>query len=161
RLVLWIAAGVAVFCALELAAGTLELLAAAFGRAIPAVNDAPYRAPTVSEFWSRRWNLVMTRILQERCFKPLVRWNVGLAWFSCFVLSAAIHAYAMGAALGTVPAISWGAFFLIQPVVIIVERRLGVRRWAWYAGRLWTMAMLLLTLPLFAEPVLRLALSRW
>mgnify|MGYP003350367823 CR=1 FL=1 len=49
------------------------------------------------------------------------------------------------------------ASVLLQVALLLAERGLGVRKWRPLWGRLWTIASLLLTAPLFIEPVLRLA----
>lgn len=152
----WFAGGIMAFAAFEMAGALINVVTAWWGLSVPPVNDAPYRARSVSEFWAKRWNLVMTRILRDRAFRPLARRGAGAALFASFALSAVIHAYCMGVALGALCALSWGAFLLAQPLIIVAERRLGVRRWPHAVGWLWTAVALAVLSPLFTEPALRL-----
>jgi hypothetical protein len=55
----------------------------------------------------------------------------------------------------------WGAFFLVQPPLIAVERRMKVRRWRPAAGRAWTLAALAIASPLLVEPALQLVEPSW
>jgi hypothetical protein len=54
-----------------------------------------------------------------------------------------------------------GAFFLVQPLFIVAERRMRVRRWLPAAGRAWTLAILTITSPLFVEPALQIIEPSW
>lgn len=149
----WISVGLGTYFAFELTGALLGVLAGFCGLALPLVNDEPYRSRSLSEFWSKRWNLVFSRVLRDVCFKPLARTSPAGALLVSFMLSAFIHAYVMAVALGAMAAVFWAAFFLVQPIFIALERRLRVRFWADWARRAWTVAILLVLLPLFAEPL--------
>lgn len=55
----------------------------------------------------------------------------------------------------------WGTFFVVQPLLIAVERWMKVRRWRPAAGRAWTLAVLAITSPLIVEPALQLIEPSW
>jgi hypothetical protein len=48
------------------------------------------------------------------------------------------------------------AFFLLQPLLLALERRLRIRHWPVAARRVWTAAALAIGAPLFGEPFIRL-----
>jgi hypothetical protein len=50
----------------------------------------------------------------------------------------------------------WGAFFFVQPLLILLERRMKVRRWHPAAARGWTLSALAVTCPLIVEPTLQI-----
>jgi len=95
-------------------------------------------------------------VLRDRCFTPLSRVSPMFALTASFTVSALIHAYAIGAALGMSAAASWALFFLAQPLAIAVERRIRVRRWPEPAARAWTVGTVIVLSPLFAGPLVRL-----
>jgi hypothetical protein len=148
----WLALAVGTLVAFEGVTALIHLATAAVGIAAPPVHDSPLRSRSVAEFWARRWNRVMNRLLHDLCFRPLARRGALLALAATFLASAAVHAYAMGAAAGSLGALSWGAFFLVQPLAIVAERRLRVRSWPPALGRVWTLAVRLALFPLSADP---------
>lgn len=152
----WLAGAVMGFAGFEALVALVLGLASLVGLRPPVLHDRPYLARSVAEFWGRRWNRVVSRILRERCFAPLARRSAGLALVAVFAASAAIHAYAAAVALDAVAAASWAAFFLAQPALIAAERRIGARRFSDLAGRAWTAAALAVVGPLFLEPFVRL-----
>jgi hypothetical protein len=148
--------GVMIFAAFESLVGFTQFLTQLLGVNAPPLNDAPYRSRSLSEFWARRWNLVVAKILRERCFRPFARKGVAPSLLLVFAVSGAAHVYTIGAALGSRAALSWAVFFLAQPVLIGAERWLGVRRWPHAAGMAWTGTTLAVVLPFFVAPALRL-----
>lgn len=151
----WTAGAVLTLAAFEVVVATVELAAAASGWTAPLMHDSPHLARSVGEFWGQRWNLIVSGILRDRAFLPLARRAPLLGLAASFALSAAIHAYLIGFAGGAWAALAWAAFFLLQPLAIAAERRLGVRRWPRWAGRAWTITVLGLLSPLMVEPGLR------
>lgn len=152
----WTAGAVVALAALEQAAGFIHATLAALGWAGPIIHDAPHRSRSVAEFWGARWNLLVGRILREHVFRPLAHRDPWLALTASFVVSAAIHGYLIGIAFGAAAALAWTAFFLLQPVLIAAERRLGVRHWPAAAAWTWTAGTLLALSPLVTEPALRM-----
>mgnify|MGYP001263460096 FL=1 len=147
--------GVVVLALAEIVTGVVGIVSGVVGVALPPVHDAPYRSRTVSEFWNRRWNPAAGRWLRESCFLPLAHRGVPFALVATFAASAALHAYLIVVA-DPWAALSWAGFFLAQPLLIVLERALRVRRWPHVAGQAWTMATLTLLVPLVFSPVLPL-----
>jgi hypothetical protein len=151
----WYVGGLALVLALFDAFDALiALLAAAFGRAVPPVNRAPFGSTSLADFWGTRWNRIIGTILREHLHRPFARRSAVAGMLAAFVFSAAFHAYLMGIVQGPWHALAWAAFFLLQPPLIAIERQLRVRRWRPAFGRAWTLAVLGLLLPLFIEPAL-------
>ena len=145
----------------ELNSNIVRLLSAACGVHFAAVHVHPYRSRTITEFWSRRWNLLGARWFRQHAFLPLRARSVTLALFTLFGLSAAIHVYLIASVVPARWMAMCAAFFLSQPVLIIAERRLRVRTWPAHAARVWTFTLLIALLPLVLTPLLaalRLAL---
>jgi hypothetical protein len=115
------------------------------------VHDHPHRSTTLSEFWSRRWNRTGARWFRERAFLPARSAGVASALFALFAVSGVMHAYLVAA----VTRLPWMvvAFFLAQPVLLLVERQMRVRRWPPLAARMWTIATLAAALPLLLLPL--------
>lgn len=104
----------------------------------PCVMQSPWRASSVSEFWSRRWNSTMQQLFKETCVLDPRR---PLGVFAIFLTSSLLHVYpllllGLSWKLCTVPVI----FFILQGCAVVCERRVGACR-----GRLWTTCWILLT----------------
>ncbi|XP_073026328.1 acyl-CoA--sterol O-acyltransferase 1-like isoform X1 [Primulina eburnea] len=80
-------------------------IAAAMARSLlgaelePQFNE-PYLSTSLQDFWGRRWNLMVTRILRPTVYIPVLHWSTGLmgrdwaplpAVMSTFVVSGLIH----------------------------------------------------------------------
>jgi hypothetical protein len=133
--------------------GVLGLL----GAASPPIQRAPIAARSLREFWGERWNLVVNRWLRAHCFLPLARRRApGLGLALAFLVSAGIHAWFIGVALGPRMAACMGLYFVVQGLLLALELPLRVLRWPAPLGRAWMLAGTLLPSPLFVEPMLRL-----
>lgn len=145
------------YCTADAIAGTVRALFLLGGVSTPLVQDRPILSRSVGEFWSRRWNRAVHEWLMRHCFMPLARRRrprLGLAW--AFVVSAAIHAWLVAAAIGDLEMTLWMAgFFLLQGAVIGLERRLDVGSWPTLARHVWTVGWLGGSSPLFIESFLR------
>ena len=105
--------------------------------------NAPLFASSVSEFWSKRWNLAFRDYAHVAVFSPLVRRLGGAgAVFAGFVFSGIIHDLAI-----SVPARGgYGGpslYFILQAVAVLLERKLqksGVDLEGRWRGRIWTTA---------------------
>lgn len=150
-----LALGVAVFAAFEFMDRTVRVVGARAGWTLPRISRKAHAAASLTEFWGTRWNVVISDILREHVFAPRGR-TPRLALTLAFLASALAHFYLVAPGTGLVPAISMAGFFLVQPPLIAAERALRVRRWSPGARRAWTLGMLALFFPLFAEPALRL-----
>jgi hypothetical protein len=105
--------------------------------------DAPWRARSLNEFWTKRWNLAFVS-LNRLLFMPTLRRTAGIpgAVVGAFFISGVLHE----AALSYPAAAGWGgplAYFAIQAALIRKQ------------GRVWTAAALFLPLPLLFHPAAR------
>jgi hypothetical protein len=129
----------------------------ASGTALRPIHETPVAARSLRDFWGKRWNRTVSAWLYRFCFRPLVRRrhpNLGVVW--AFFVSGALHAWVPLVALGASAALSWGAFFCLQGVFVLVEDALHVPAWPVPLARVWTLAILLATSPLFVYPLLSL-----
>lgn len=158
-LVRWLAGGIALLALAEMITAGLPLVAALLGVTVPALMRSPYRSASVGEFWAQRWNILTSqKIFRPGCFAPLARRSPAFALCAAFALSGVWHTLLGLMVLGYGRwrlCLACGAFFLVQPLFIATERRLGVRRWGPIAQHAWALAALTLTSPLFVEPVLQ------
>jgi hypothetical protein len=157
----WLAGGIGLFSCAEIAAACHELVTGFFGLNVPPPFDAPYKSKSLGEFWSIRWNLPASQVLRRYCFDPLKRRGATLALFVTFAVSALGHAGLADVALGRVAAVSCAIFFLLQPLLIDVERGLAIRHWKPAVRQIWTLAVLAVTSPLVVEPILRIVDKVW
>lgn len=148
---LWI---VALF---ETISQSIAVISLMFGAEIPPLHDAPYKARSLREFWSVRWNKLVGRWIREHCYAPLARRDYEkLALTASFVASAAIHLYITSVLLDVRWGLIMAALFLLQVPLLFAEDALSIRRRSTVAGRIWTLGVLTLLSPLFTEPVLRI-----
>lgn len=129
----------------------------AIGFAFPPLHVSPILSRSVQEFWGERWNRTVNDWLRTNCFLPLARRRrpvLGVA--AAFVSSAALHAYMTIVPLGLEMAGWMTAYFLLQPLLMGIERLLGVARWSAPAAHLWTVIVMVLPSPLFVEPLLQI-----
>ena len=128
--------------------------------------DAPLlRATSLSDFWSRRWNLLIHGLFRRSVFVPLTRgrgvpaWAAGLA---AFAISGAFHEYAFALQQ---PALRQSAgrcavFFLAQAPIVSAEKLARARMappWPMSRSGLactafWTLAVVPLA-PMFLHPL--------
>ncbi len=151
----WLAGGVAVLGFSEMLTVCMPLVSRLFGIALPQLMNSPWRSTSIGEFWSKRWNVrTSEELFRPLCYAPLARRSVALAVVATFGFSAVIHALLanMGTGLWGI-SLACGAFFMVQPLFIGLERVMRVRRWRPAAGWLWTLAVLAITSPLFVEPL--------
>jgi len=139
----------------------IEVAYAALGFTTPSLHNAPLSSRTVQELWGERWAKPVSLWLGETFFRPFARRRrPATGALAAFTVSAGFHAYGVWVALGVVtglPMTAWMfAFFVAQALVMAVERRLGVKKWAPWAGHLWTVTLMLATAPMFLEPTARI-----
>jgi hypothetical protein len=158
----WLTGGIGVLALGEMATTGPNFVMAALGINVPPFFQSPSRSVTISEFWSKRWNRAAGEFLRRCCFAPLARWGAVFAMFATFAISAVGHALMAFFVLGRWKiAVIFGAFFLVQPLLIAAERRLAVRRWRPEAGRAWTLTSLAITSPMIIEPTLQFTDRFW
>ena len=123
------------------------------GIQVPPFQRAPILARSVSDFWSRRWNRVVSAWLNELVYRPIAReHSIAAAAIAAFTVSGLLHGW-LFAPLGIAAAAMAALFFVIQGLAMMAERRLHVRRWPEAAARAWTVAVILVPLPLLYVPV--------
>lgn len=153
----WGAGVVFVYTAVETVVSVVILFYGLIGVDPRPLHDDPIRSRTITEFWSRRWNRAVHRFLKQNFFAPMARrGHTELGMVLAFIASALIHFGFMLPAVGAPWAGMMGAFFLLQLPFLWAERALGVVRWRPPLARIWTLGLLLVSSPLFVEPVLRI-----
>jgi hypothetical protein len=154
----WLACGFAFLAFGEMVTASHDFLTAMMGLTAPSLMRSPVLSVSLNEFWTRRWNMAASELgFRALCFTPLARRGIVLALFAAFFASAVAHTLLCVLALGRWGiSILNGAFFLLQPLLILAERRMNVRRWPIASARVWTWAALAVTSPLFVEPVIQI-----
>jgi hypothetical protein len=162
-LVRWLAGGIMIFAFAEIATMGHDFLATLLGLRAPALMRSPFLSTSVGEFWAKRWNVAASALwFRPLLFSPLARYGVVLALFAAFFASAVGHlCLAYMATVRWKISIACGAFFLVQPLLILAERRMKVHRWPTTAARVWTLSALAITSPLFVEPAIGIIAPSW
>jgi Membrane bound O-acyl transferase family len=143
------------YTGVEGALATFEFVYRACGLRPPIFHQHPILSRSIAEFWGRRWNRIVGSWLSATFYRPLAaRGRPGLGLGAAFVGSALLHLYFTWAAIGLPAGGRMAAFFLVQLPLLVLERRLHQSSWPEAARRLWTLAWLALTSPLFVEPML-------
>ncbi|MEO6573922.1 MAG: MBOAT family protein [Polyangiaceae bacterium] len=146
-----------VYCLTEAAYAAVWGMARSLGFRFPALHVAPILARSVQEFWGERWNRTVSDWLRINCFMPFARRRKPvLGVMAAFVVSAGLHAYMTVIPLGIVKAGWMLAYFLLQTVLIGLERFFGIARWSAPAAHAWTVTVMVLASPLFVEPMLEI-----
>jgi hypothetical protein len=129
------------------------------GVAVPPIQRTPIASRSLQEFWGQRWNRVVGRWLRENFFLPLARRRrpmIGL--LLAFFVSGFLHGYLTVAAVGATMALPMTAFFIVQGALVLLERGLRVDAWPAAAARLWFVTAMLVSVPLFVEPMIAVVL---
>jgi hypothetical protein len=154
----WLAGGIMIFAFAEIATASHDFLTALAGLNSPALMRSPCLSTSVAEFWTKRWNVAASALgFRPLFFAPLARRGAIFGLFAAFLASAIGHVLlAYMAMMRWKISLVCGAFFLVQPFLILAERRMNVRRWPATAARVWSLAALAITSPLFVEPGIEL-----
>ncbi len=156
----WLGGAVLVYCAADAFACAVQLGAAALGMRLPPIHRVPIAARSVREFWSRRWNINVSRWIRRHVYEPLrAVAGVRLALMGGFVVSAAVHAWLVYVPLDAVAMVPMAAYFVIQGLIVLAEGRLRVRAWQSSTQRLWTIVAVAGPSPLFVEPFVRVVMN--
>ena len=157
RLARWFTGGIAILAVAEMVTASHDFLEAWIGISAPSLMRSPFLSTSVAEFWTKRWNVGASELVfRPLCFEPLARLDPFVALLAAFLASAVAHALLAYMALGRRGiSLVCGAFFMAQPLFILVERAIKVRRWPTAPARMWTFAAFLVTSPLFVEPVIQ------
>lgn len=96
-------------------------------RPVKPLFDNPLAARTLSDFWTKRWNLAYVE-MNRRLFMPALTKRLGLkpAVFATFLISGLLHEMAISYPAGQ----GYGlplAYFAIQGVGVLIERRAKLR----------------------------------
>lgn len=152
-----LAAGMALLYAVAaLIFGTCVFGCLLAGYSAPALHRTPLLARSLGEFWSQRWNIVVSSWFDTFVFQPLARRGCARFGILCaFMVSGFFHAWPILAASGIFGALSTMAFFLIQGAFVLSEHRLRIHTWPVALARTWTISILLASSPLFFDPALR------
>jgi hypothetical protein len=152
----WAGAALALYGLADAISSSLRVAARALGIHAPEMQRHPVLAETVRQFWGERWNRAVGGWLRRYVFTPVARRHGATAGtLAAFVASAAIHFYPAWIAIGVVPALAFGGYFLVQALLVLVEARLRVARWPRAARHLWTITCVLGPSPLFLDPLVR------
>jgi hypothetical protein len=118
------------------------------GIAVVACHDSPIQAKSLSEFWGKRWDKAVQMMLRDTVFTPLrTAYGLTVAVWVTFAASGILHVWALlWAGMPTTLCGYMMLFFVLQPVLLELERRLTLR-----SG--WRL-ILAVTAPLFLEPFL-------
>lgn len=91
-------------------------------RVVP-IMDAPVLATSLSEFWSRRWNIAFRDFSYQCVFRPIAKqWNVRAATWAGFLFSGFVHELAISVPAGA----GFGlptCYFLLQGLGISAARQ--------------------------------------
>lgn len=122
--------------------------------AVPIMNS-PFLTPSLSDFWSSRWNLAFRDLARIFVFRPVLRRSgIVYAVVAAFVFSGILHDL-----LISLPARAWYGlptlFFLIQAAGVLMEKsrpgvRAGLNRGL--GGRIFAAAFILAPLVLLFHP---------
>jgi alginate O-acetyltransferase complex protein AlgI len=142
--------------------GIFNLLAGAWRRAGVDVRPlflAPLRSTSLAEFWGRRWNLAFSQMTALAIYRPLSRRaGRGPALAASFLGSGLLHELAISMPVGAGYGMPLG-YFALHGALGLIEGQLAraghpIDRAPW-VGRAWTLAWLVLPLPiLFHRPFL-------
>jgi alginate O-acetyltransferase complex protein AlgI len=104
------------------------------GFAVPLLFDRPWAAMSLTDFWSRRWNLAFVEMNRCLLVKPVYRaFGKRGARFALFAVSGVLHELALSWPAGG----GWGlplGYFLVHGALVAVEERFRIanRAWVWF-----------------------------
>jgi hypothetical protein len=120
--------------------------------------DNPLASRSLTEFWSRRWNLAFVEMDRLLVVPLLRRLGPATSLIGVFVISGLLHELAISFPAGA----GWGlpsCYFLLQGVLVTLERHLlHPQQWPDTPARMWTWSWLLVPLPLLFHTPFRQAL---
>jgi hypothetical protein len=150
----WIALVGASFLTLFARLDVAALIFRAMGFPVEKLMDCPVAAPTLADFWGRRWNRIVSGMLREVIFFPVARWaGARVALLAVFLYSGLYHegiSFMAGSGYGA-PSL----YFLLQYLGVLIENTDAARRLRSgrpWLGRAWAWAVVLLPINLFLTP---------
>lgn len=131
--------------------GAMRMLFAVFrlgGWPVEPLFRDPLRSASLRDFWSCRWNLAFVA-MNQRLFRPLfpARCPTSIVVLGLFLVSGALHELAISFPTGS-PVGGPLAYFALNGILVLVERRLRLPERHPLLARVWTWAIVLLPLPL-------------
>lgn len=151
----WFFGGISFLAVVDVIDMGARLVYGRLGIELPPIQNAPLRSRSLDEFWGRRWNAVVCGWFRRHIFTPLARKGLArLGMAASFAASVIIHLWTVAAPAGTRFLLPMGAFFAVHGLFTLLEGPLKVRRWPAARGRAWTAAVVVLSSPLFTEPML-------
>lgn len=152
----WGGGAVFVYAAVDAGVALLNAVYRLSGIVLPPMHRAPILSLSLQEFWGERWNLTVRDWFHRHCFLPLARRRrLALGVLAAFGASTVLHVWIALVTAGWVPALMMGSFFVVQGILTVIERRIGVLSWRPALGRAWAVLCLVGSSPLFVEPVLQ------
>ncbi len=128
----------------------------AAGSSLESLHRTPIAARSLTEFWSQRWNRVVSAWLHTFVFLPVARICCPrLGVFCAFLVSGVLHGWVILVAIGISGALAISLFFVMHGALVLAEHRLGIHAWPAPVARAWTVAVLLASSPLIIDPYLR------
>lgn len=152
----WGAAVVFSYAGLQFFFDSARLCFLAMGLSLDSLHRTPIAARSLTDFWSQRWNRIVSAWLHRFVFLPLARRGCPrLGVFCAFLTSGVLHGWWILVAIGISGASMTLLFFAVQGVFVLAEHRLHIHAWPVPIARGWTLAVLLASSPLIVDPNLR------
>jgi hypothetical protein len=148
-----ISTAIVILAVAQASSDLVRVVSRLLGLRLADVHDRPYRSLTLADFWSCRWNRTAARWFRQHLFFPVRRAGLAAALFVLFAVNGAGHVYLVAATTPPRAMAMCFVFFLLQPVLLLAERKLRVRQWRPAAARAWTIATLTALLPLLLIPL--------
>ncbi len=106
----------------------------------------PAKATSINEFWSKRWNLAFSEMTSITIYRPLKnKYGSAIALVVAFMFSGLLHEVAISLPVHS----GYGLpmlYFLIQALLVLLEKVLQKNKAAFLQHRLWSRAWVLLGL---------------
>jgi hypothetical protein len=152
----WLGGLISAYSLVEALWALIGVLYAGLGFKTPEQHNLPLASRSVQELWGRRWSQTIRHWLQVNIVRIWARHgSLGVGVVLAFAASGAAHGYAVLISIGPLMAALMLAFFVLQAVWVALERRLGVLQWSPVPAHLWVISVMVLSSPLFTEPMLR------
>ncbi|CAK8538874.1 unnamed protein product [Lathyrus sativus] len=113
------------------------LIHALFGIELESPSDEPYLSTSLSDFWGKRWNLMVTYILRHTVYIPVKilfsKTLLGPQWTSLFgiivsfLVSGLMHELIFYYVTHVTPTWEVTCFFMLHGICVVVE--VGVMKW--------------------------------
>jgi alginate O-acetyltransferase complex protein AlgI len=117
---------------------------------------SPAKALSLTEFWSKRWNIAFSEMTSVAVFRPLKNktWST-VALMAAFAFSGLLHELALSVPVNN----GYGLpllYFIIQGAMVLVEKALISQKISFLQhqviARLWTLFWVIVPMPLLFHP---------